>query len=62
MTEAPQVRWRKSSTSSDKGDDCVELTRTNEGVAVRDSKNPHVGHLLISRDVFHRAVALIRSA
>ncbi|WP_084338762.1 DUF397 domain-containing protein [Actinomadura oligospora] len=62
MSEISQARWRKSSHSSDKGDDCVELAWTCEGVALRDSKAPEAGNLLMSRDAFRSAVALIRSA
>ncbi|MFL6142432.1 MAG: DUF397 domain-containing protein [Labedaea sp.] len=36
--------WRKSSRSG-AGNDCVELVVAGSGAAVRDSKNPEVGHL-----------------
>lgn len=32
--------WRKSSYSSPQGGNCVEVADTNNGRAVRDSKNP----------------------
>jgi hypothetical protein len=33
-----EVRWRKSSRSSDTGN-CVEVARTTQAMGVRDSKN-----------------------
>lgn len=35
-----QVRWHKSSHSSDVGN-CIEVADLGRGRAVRDSKNPH---------------------
>jgi hypothetical protein len=32
--------WRKSSYSQGMSDDCVELARIGEAVAIRDSKDP----------------------
>ncbi|ROO87126.1 uncharacterized protein DUF397 [Actinocorallia herbida] len=41
--------WRKSSYSGGVDDDlCVELAPFPSAVAVRDSKNPHLGHLTLS--------------
>lgn len=34
------TRWHKSSYSSGQGGACVEVADTNNGRAVRDSKNP----------------------
>jgi hypothetical protein len=34
------LNWRKSSYSGEGGGNCVELALTNQGAAVRDSKNP----------------------
>ncbi|MFE2751383.1 DUF397 domain-containing protein [Actinosynnema sp. NPDC059335] len=39
--------WRKSSRSNSSGGACVELACGNDVRAVRDSKNPHGGVLLI---------------
>jgi hypothetical protein len=38
MNDIPQ--WRKSSYSGGHGGNCVEVTTTEHGVAVRDSMNP----------------------
>lgn len=35
------VTWRKSSFSESKEQDCVEVARVDQLVAVRDSKDPH---------------------
>ena len=43
------VQWRKSSYSGTANDDvCVELGRLEDGVGVRDSKDPGAGHLVLS--------------
>lgn len=39
MSDDQQWMWRKS-TLSESGN-CVEVTRTSEGIAVRDSKDPN---------------------
>ena len=41
------ARWRKSSRSSDKSN-CVEVAATNQAVAVRDSKHPTGGTLIVT--------------
>jgi hypothetical protein len=53
------LTWRKSSFSSDNGT-CVELAPVPGGlIAVRDSKNPGGGHLIVSKDLL---LAVARSA
>jgi len=49
------VQWRKSSYSGAINDElCVELARFPQGVGVRDSKNPDLGHLALTRRQFAR--------
>ncbi|GAA3202274.1 DUF397 domain-containing protein [Actinocorallia longicatena] len=48
------TNWRKSSYSgtSDDGVTCVEVAELSQGVGVRDSKNPELGHLDLSLRVW----------
>lgn len=51
------LTWRKSSLSSDNGT-CVELAPLPDGrVAVRDSKHPTAGHLIVDK---HLLLAITR--
>ena len=59
--------WRKSSFSGGNGGTCVEIAfvpgpdkSSGRVVAVRDSKNPHVGHLEIGRSELARLVVKIK--
>ena len=51
MTNRPDRAsdWRKSSYSGS-GNNCVEVTTTAPGIAVRDSKNPHGPILALTPD------------
>jgi hypothetical protein len=44
--------WRKSSHSGTQQGDCVEVADLPSGIGIRDSKDPHVGHLAITPDTF----------
>jgi uncharacterized protein DUF397 len=48
------ISWRKSSVSTDNGE-CVELANVSADlVAVRDSKRPDAGHLVVPRQALLR--------
>ncbi|MGB3441596.1 MAG: DUF397 domain-containing protein [Actinophytocola sp.] len=47
-TNQSQLRWRKSSFSGSSGNECIEVATIRAGAAVRDSKNPHGGALLLT--------------
>ncbi|EWC58952.1 hypothetical protein UO65_5748 [Actinokineospora spheciospongiae] len=46
------LTWRKSSRSSAGGAQCVELANLPVGAAVRDSKSPDSGHLVLAPTAF----------
>lgn len=52
-TDLPVLTWRKSSHSSS-NPQCVEVARTPNAVAVRDSKDPNGPALLVSHATFAR--------
>lgn len=56
------ARWRKSSYSSSNGGNCVEVASAWSGaVAVRDSKNPDSGTLVISPAIWRALLAGIKA-
>ena len=44
--------WRKSSHSDETGGACVEVAALAGGIAVRDSKAAHAGHLVLTQEAF----------
>ncbi|WP_067488093.1 DUF397 domain-containing protein [Actinomadura hibisca] len=53
------VVWRKARRSTDNGGDCIEVASAPTTVAIRDSKDPDGGNILIGRQDFtHFAKAL----
>jgi hypothetical protein len=55
------AEWRKSSYSSQSGN-CVEVARNLPGlVAVRDSKGPAVGRLVVSREAWQVFMKKVRA-
>ncbi len=46
------LAWRKSSHSNTQGNECVEVAELGEAVGIRDSKAPHVGHLVLTPEAF----------
>ncbi|MEV5830472.1 DUF397 domain-containing protein [Spirillospora sp. NPDC052242] len=52
--------WRKSSHSGG-GNQCVEVTRIGDALAVRDSKNPEAGHLALHVGAYGALVRRIKN-
>ena len=54
-------KWRKSKYTTDQGN-CVEVAHhPADAVAVRDSKNPGNGHLVLSRSAWETFTAKIKA-
>ncbi|TDC67841.1 DUF397 domain-containing protein [Actinomadura sp. GC306] len=51
--------WRKAPQSDDYGN-CIELAALAGAVAIRDSKAPDVGHLILTPRAFVRLLAHVR--
>lgn len=49
--------WRKSSHSGPEQGDCVEAAGLSSGVGIRDSKNPGLGHLVLTSEAFAALLA-----
>ncbi|WP_329603012.1 DUF397 domain-containing protein [Actinomadura soli] len=45
----------------DTAGDCVELASLDGKIGVRDSKNPHNGHLTVGRDTLRHLVRQIKA-
>ncbi|ACZ00302.1 DUF397 domain-containing protein [Thermomonospora curvata] len=57
------TQWRKSSHSGTNNggmSDCVEVANIPSGIAIRDSKNPHAGHLTLTPGVFADLLARLK--
>jgi hypothetical protein len=54
------MNWQKSSYSTAQGN-CVEVSPVREGIAVRDSKNPHGPVLRFSADAWQAFVSNIKA-
>ncbi|WP_083927577.1 DUF397 domain-containing protein [Nocardiopsis prasina] len=52
--------WKKSSYSNGQGGNCVEARATEQGAAVRDTQNRHLGHLDASAREWEAFVAAVR--
>ncbi|MFC9970897.1 DUF397 domain-containing protein [Spirillospora sp. NPDC127200] len=55
------ARWRKSSYSGDNQGNCVELANVPDTIAIRDSKDPEGGNILVGRQDFKRFTDVIKS-
>ncbi|MFI0366272.1 DUF397 domain-containing protein [Actinomadura sp. 1N219] len=60
MDTVDGVVWRKSSRSGSSGGECVEVARLGALNGVRDSKNPHGGHLSLEHDQWAALVSQIK--
>ncbi|MFI6515693.1 DUF397 domain-containing protein [Spirillospora sp. NPDC050679] len=54
------AQWRKSSHSGDNQGNCVELANVPGTVAIRDSKDPEGGNILVGRQDFVRFARVIK--
>jgi hypothetical protein len=54
------VTWRKSIRSTGGGSNCVEVACLPSRIAIRDSKNPEGGTLIVTAAVFRELTAGIR--
>ncbi|WP_433333958.1 DUF397 domain-containing protein [Spirillospora sp. CA-294931] len=57
------ITWRKSSHSGgggSGGQECVEVARLPGYIGLRDSKDPHSGHLTVSATTFAALVARVK--
>jgi hypothetical protein len=54
------VTWRKSTRSTGGGSNCVEVACLPSRIAIRDSKNPEGGTLIVSSAVFRELTDEIR--
>lgn len=59
VRELGAVRWRKSSYSGT--GECFEIADLGRQVAVRNSKHPRAGTVLLSREVFSAWIAGCRA-
>ena len=58
MTDLSRAQWRKSSYSTGSNGGCVEIATNIAGVAaIRDSKNPGGGALIVPRGIWASFVA-----
>ena len=55
------AKWRTSSYSGDNGGNCVEVTAIAKAIAVRDSKDPNGGQLVLSPQRWRRFTAKVRT-
>ena len=56
-----ELKWRKSSRSGSNGSQCIEVAQFPEAIGIRDSKNPHGGHLAVSIRAFGSLLDEIRA-
>ena len=60
MTIGPSIAWRKSSYSTSTGN-CVEVAPMTDGVAVRHSRRPAAGTILLAYPEWSRLLGAART-
>ncbi|MGM1064025.1 DUF397 domain-containing protein [Saccharothrix sp. Mg75] len=60
MTDLIPGTWRKSSRSAGNNGNCVELAQAGDGLAVRDSKNPGGGAVVVGAKARAAFLAAVR--
>lgn len=61
MPDTSRLTFRKSSYSTPRGQDCVEVADTGSGAAVRDTQNRQEGHLSFSATEWKAFLDEVRS-
>lgn len=62
MTDLSQAIWRKAARSTGANTGCVEVAANlNGGTAVRDSKHPDLGALVLTRSAFATFLADLKA-
>ncbi|MGK5554206.1 DUF397 domain-containing protein [Actinomadura kijaniata] len=56
------AKWRRASHSSDKADNCIEVAATLGIVAIRDSKDPDGGMIVLNREEAHALSVATKNA
>ncbi|MWA05580.1 DUF397 domain-containing protein [Actinomadura sp. LD22] len=56
------LAWRKSNRSTNQGGECVEVAAFSDCIRMRDSKDPHGGHLALAPAQFAALVRRLKDA
>ncbi|WP_141581588.1 DUF397 domain-containing protein [Actinomadura sp. WMMA1423] len=59
--DVTEVKWRKSSRSSEQGDACIEVALISKVVAVRDSKDPEGLEVRVGRSEFQHLIESLKN-
>ncbi|WP_267243833.1 DUF397 domain-containing protein [Streptomyces sp. PR69] len=58
--DSDNLKWIKSSHSGGSGTECVEVARLNARTAIRDSKDPLAGQLVIPAQAWGVFIGAVR--
>ncbi|WP_028646710.1 DUF397 domain-containing protein [Nocardiopsis sp. CNT312] len=61
FTDPSRLRFRKSSYSSARGENCVEIAELPGGAAVRDTQNREAGHLAFPNSEWVALLSIARN-